>query len=79
MPARDETILFSTIAVLLAALALGGLADFASTDANAFAGTRELRASRPVANARELHASGDITCTPAAAAPAGRSSAGQRG
>lgn len=67
MPAQDETILFSAIAVLLAALALGGLADFASVDANARASARELRVS---ANTREVHAAGAITCAPAAAAPA---------
>jgi len=79
MHAQDETILFSAVAVLLAALALGGLADFVSPDARAVTGTHELQVSRPVSNGRELHASRDITCTPAAAMPAVRTRAEQRG
>mgnify|MGYP001573184991 CR=1 FL=1 len=78
MPARDETILFSAITILLAALGLGGVADLASTDARAVTNTRELQFSRPFANGRELHTYGDA-CTPTAAAPAVRSGAEQRG
>jgi hypothetical protein len=78
MHARDETILFSAIAILLAALGLGGAADLASTDARAASNTRELQVSRSVSSWRELHASGDA-CTPIGAAPAVRSGAEQRG
>lgn len=79
MHAQDETILFSAIAVLLAALALGGLADFVSPDARAVTGTHELQAYRSVANGHELHASRDVTCAPAAAVPTARTRAEQRG
>jgi hypothetical protein len=78
MHALDETILFSAVAILLAALGLGGAADLASADARAVTNTRELQGSRPVANWRELHASGDA-CTPPAAAPTVHSGAEQRG
>lgn len=79
MQARDETILFSAIAILLASLMLGGLADLVSADAHAVANTRELQVSRPAANERELRASGDTVCSSAATAPAQRSEAGQPG
>ena len=78
MHARDETILFAAIAILLAALGLGGAADFASTNANAVTNTRGALVSGPVPSRRELHASGDA-CAPIGAAPAVRSSAEQRG
>jgi len=67
MHARDETILFSAIAILLAALALRGLADLVPLDARAVTDGRELRVSR------------DAACTSTAAAPAARSGARQRG
>jgi hypothetical protein len=79
MHARDETILFSVIAILLVSLGLGGLADLASANAQAFTNTRELHVSRAVANGRQLHVSRDTACTSAAAAPAARSGAEQRG
>lgn len=53
---RDETMLFSAVAVLLAALTIGGLAEAAYPHALS------------AANAREVHVSRSAACAPAAAA-----------
>ena len=57
MRERDETILFSAIAILLAVLTLGGLTGRALPDARAAAKERQIQIA-PVA-----------TCTSSAAAP----------
>ena len=67
MHERDETILFSAVAVLFAALTLGGLTGLASPDA------------RAVANEREIHVSRDADCPSTAEAPAARTGADQHG
>jgi len=64
---RDETILFSAVAVLLAAVTLGSLAGVAFPDA------------RAVTNERELHVSRDAACASTADAPAVRTGADQQG
>lgn len=79
MHERDETILFSAIAVLLATLTLGGLADLASPDARAVTNGRELHISRAVENERKLRVSRDAVCTSTTEAPAVRTGADQRG
>lgn len=79
MPARDETILFSAIAILLGTLTIAGLADFASPTAQAITSKHELQISRPAANARESQVVRDGACSSTAAAPAERSGAEQRG
>lgn len=70
MHERDETILFSAVAILLAALALGSLTDIAFADARAAANARQIQVARYAA----------CSATAAApAAPAARSGAGRNG
>ena len=66
MHARDETILFSAVTVLLAAVTLAGLSDLA------FPG------GRAVAEERAIQVARYATCTSTADAPAARSGADQR-
>lgn len=61
MHERVETILFSAIAVLLAAMTLGGLSDLAFQDARAVTAERATMLAR------------NATCTATAAAAAGAS------
>ena len=79
MYARDETMLFSAIALLLATLTLGGLAELAFPDAQAVTKKRELLVSRPVTSGGEPQVSRDAACASTAAAPAARTGAGQQG
>jgi hypothetical protein len=77
MDARDETLLFSAIAILLAALTLGSLTELASTDSAAQ--QRELLAFRPVANRGESQLSRSGTCVSTAAAGAAQTAADEQG
>jgi len=77
MDARDETLLFSAIAILLATLTLGSLTEFASMDSAAQ--QRELLASRPVANRGKTQLSRGSTCVSTAAAGAAQSAADEQG
>lgn len=79
MYARDETMLFSAIAILLATLTLGGLTELASPDAQAVTKQGELLASRPVANGGGLEVSREPACASTAAAPAARRGADRQG
>jgi len=67
MHERDETMLFSAIAILLATLTLGSLVEFASANAQAVTNAGELRLSRYSA------------CAATATAPAARSAADRQG
>ncbi len=67
MHERVETMLFSAIAVLLAAMTLGGLSDLAFPDARAVASERATQFAR------------NSACTATAAASAARSGADRRG
>jgi hypothetical protein len=71
--------LFSAIAILLAALTLGSLAEFASPDAQAVTNKREPLVSQLVANGGERQVSQDAACASTAEAPAARTGAGQQG
>ena len=67
MHERTETVLFSAIAVLLAAMTLGSVSDLAFTDA------------RAVANERAALYARSGNCTATAAAPAAAGAADRRG
>ena len=67
MHERAETILFSTVAVLLAAMTLGSLTDIAFAD------------PQDAVNARQVQVARYAACTATAAAPAARTGANRNG
>ena len=79
MYARDETLLFAAIAILLATLTLGSLTELASADGQSPAQTRELLATRPIANRGDAQLSGDTPCVSAAAAGAAQTGVDEQG
>lgn len=79
MYARDETLLFSAIAILLAALTLGSLMEFASNDGQSAAQPRALLATQSVANRGVSQLSRSRTCVSTAAADAAPNRADEQG
>lgn len=79
MYARDETLLFSAIAILLAALTLGSLTEFASNDGQGAAQPRALLTTQSVANRGVSQLSRGRTCVSAAATGAAQTKADEQG